>query len=171
MRRLGPAAAAFLIAPLILGAAAAATATITPAKARAIVAVDRLRQADLPGTTSVPDPLDKQAKKIDNQLTACIGGVPLARELAAAQSRGFIGKPLAFVGSFADVLPSTALVTADFAASSRTRALACDFEGALFSLSPLPKGLRRRLGKKRVHRAPTARPRARVGEPHDGCPR
>jgi len=142
VRRLGPGAAALLIAPLILGVAAAAAAPITPARARAIVAAVELRQSDLPGTTSVPDPLDEQAKKIDNQLTACIGGVPLARELAAAQSRAFIGRPLAFVGSFADVLPSTALVASDFAASLRTRALACDTKGAQFSLSPLATGLR-----------------------------
>jgi hypothetical protein len=145
VRRHGASAAAGVVAMLVLAGAAAAAATIAPARARAIVAAVELRHADLPGTTAVPDPLTKQGRKLDDQLTACIGGVPISRDVAAAQSPGFISRKdtsLAWVGSFADVLPSTALVTADFVASARRRALPCDTKGALDSLSPLGNNVR-----------------------------
>lgn len=143
MRRTGRCAAICLVGLLLAGSAAAAT--ITRARARAIVAAVELRHGDLPGTTAVPNPLNAKQEKFDEQLDACVGSVPVSRELAAGQSPEFNSEkstPLLSIGSFADVLPSSALVATDFAESARPRALACTTNAVSQSLGTPEKGMR-----------------------------
>jgi hypothetical protein len=125
------AALATLAATALVAVAAhvalAADPQISRAQAPAVAAAISLRHGDLPGLKEQPNPITAQETAANDQLTACIGGVPASRALADTQSADFSTSSgtSETVNSATEILPSVALVAKDFGAITGRRGLPC----------------------------------------------
>lgn len=111
----------------LLATAALGARTVTRAQARAVANAISLRHSDLPSLTQTNNPVTPQQLQVENKAIACAGAVPLSKAFANTQSPLFqsSGTAPVAVNSGTEILPSTALVAKDFAATERPHALRC----------------------------------------------
>ena len=125
--RAGLAGLGVLIALALLATAALGARTVTRKQALAVANAISLRHSDLPTLVQSPNPVTSQQIQIQNRAIACAGAVPLSKAFANTQSPIFqaSGTTVLAINSGTEILPSTTLVAADFAATERPRALPC----------------------------------------------
>lgn len=111
----------------LLATAALGARTVTRAQALAVANAISLRHSDLPSLTQSSDPVTPQQLQVENKAIACAGAVPLSKAFANTQSPIFqsSGTAPVAINSGTEILPSTALVAKDFAATERPQALRC----------------------------------------------
>lgn len=111
----------------LLATAALGARTVMRAQARAVANAISLRHSDLPSLTQSNNPVTSQELQVENKAIACAGAVPLNKAFANTQSPIFqsTGTAGVAVNSGTEILPSTALVAKDFAATERPQALRC----------------------------------------------
>jgi hypothetical protein len=118
-----------LAALLALGADAALAShrTISRSQAQSVATVINLRHSALPSLGQQSNPITAQERRLNAQLTACMGGVPDSQALAEAQSPSFAdsGNTSVMISSDTEILPSAALVAKDLAAITGPRGLPC----------------------------------------------
>jgi hypothetical protein len=131
-------------AALTAAAAVASAHMITRGDAAAVAAAISLRHGDLPGTKQEPNPVTPQERQLGARATSCAGGVPPREAYANTQSPDFVsgaGGSSETVASSVEILPSASLVTRDFTALARPRALTCLLSELESAVEPsLPKG-------------------------------
>jgi len=127
LSRAGLPGVAVLAALGLLSTAALGARTVTRKQALAVADAISLRHSDLPTLVQSANPVTSQQIQIQNKTIACAGAVPLSKAYANTQSPIFqaSGTSVLAVNSATEILPSTALVAADFAATERPRALSC----------------------------------------------
>ncbi len=114
---------------LALGADAALAShrTISRSQAQSVATAIALRPSDLPSLRQQSNPITAQDRRLNAQLTACMGGVPDSQALADGQSPSFAssGNLPVTINSDTEILPSTALVAKDLASITGSRGLPC----------------------------------------------
>ena len=125
--RAGLAGFGVLVALALLATAALGARTVTRRQALAVASAISLRHSDVPTLAQSPNPVTSQQIQIQNKAIACAGAVPLSKAFANTQSPIFqaSGTSVLAINSGTEILPSTTLVAADFAATERPRALPC----------------------------------------------
>ena len=116
-----------LLALALLATAALGARTVTRKQALAVANAISLRHSDVPTLVQSPNPVTAQQLQIQKVAIACAGAVPLSKAFANTQSPIFeaSGTAVLAINSGTEILPSTALVAQDFAATERPRALPC----------------------------------------------
>ncbi len=116
-----------LVALALLATAALGARTVTRKQALAVANAISLRHSDVPTLVQSPNPVTAQQLQVENKAIACAGAVPLSKAFANTQSPIFeaSGTAVLAINSGTEILPSTALVAQDFAATERPRALPC----------------------------------------------
>jgi hypothetical protein len=114
---------------LALGADAALAAhrTISSSQAQSVATAIGLRHSDLPSLSQQSNPITAQERRLNAQLTTCVGGVPDSKALGEAQSPSFAssGNSSVTVNSDTEILPSASLVAKDLASITGSRGLPC----------------------------------------------
>ena len=125
--RAGLAGLAALVALGLIATAALGARSVTRKQALALANAISLRHSDLPSLAQSSNPVTPQQLQIENKAIACAGAVPLKEAFVNTQSPIFqtSGPSVEAINSGAEILPSTALVAKDFAASERPQALRC----------------------------------------------
>ena len=134
-----------LVALALLATAALGARTVTRKQALAVANSISLRHSDVPTLVQSPNPVSSQQLQTQKEAIACAGAVPLSKAFANTQSPIFqaSGTAVLAVNSGTEILPSTALVAQDFAATERPRALPCLLAEVETGLkSGLPSGAR-----------------------------
>jgi len=118
---------AVLVALGLLATAALGARPVTRAQALAVANAISLRHSDLPSLAQSNNPVTPQQLQVENKAIACAGAVPLSKAFANTQSPIFqsSGSAAVAINSGTEILPSTALVAKDFAATDRPKALRC----------------------------------------------
>lgn len=135
--RAGLAGLAVAVSLGLVASAALASHTVTRKQALSVANAISLRHSDLPSFTQSANPVTPQQLQAENKAIACAGAVPLSEAFANTQSPIFQtgGPAVVAVNSSAEILPSTAIVAKDFAASERPQALRCVLAEVETSLS------------------------------------
>jgi hypothetical protein len=109
------------------GIALASHRTVTRGEAHAVATAINLRHADLPGLKEESNSVSAVDRRLDAQLTACVGEAPPSEAFAAVSSPSFAGPApsLVTVSSQTQIFPSASVVDHDLAAGRRPRALTC----------------------------------------------
>lgn len=125
-RGVGALALASLLA-LGADAALASHRTISRSQAQSVATAIALRPSDLPSLSQHSNPITAQDRRLNAQLTACVGGVPESKALAEGQSPSFAstGNLPVTINSDTEILPSATLVAKDLASITGSRGLPC----------------------------------------------
>lgn len=126
---MGRVVGALALSALVAGAGVglAAHRTVTRQDAQAVAAEINLRHSDLPSYAQHADPITAQEKRLNAQLSKCIGATADSGALAKVQSPSFVspGSTSINVGSSAEIQRSAATVASDLRAIMAPRALRC----------------------------------------------